>query len=135
MFAEALQAVEDYLEAPYLIRRRGGSAAVRMELVRHTSTIQSRIEFHRARLTIHTKPAVHAAYDTFVLAAKKEAGAQMTIEWKSRPTHRDRDVPNDQPHTRRDADQARARSHGRESQLALAVMSARAANEFVRRND
>ncbi|WP_454850191.1 hypothetical protein [Promicromonospora soli] len=109
MFAEALQAVEDYLEAPYLIRRRDGSATARMDLVRSTSNIQSRIEFHRAWLTIHTKPVVHEAYDAFVVAAKKEAGAQMTIEWRSRPTSRDRDVPINQPYGRRDADQARER--------------------------
>ncbi|MFI2365392.1 hypothetical protein [Promicromonospora sp. NPDC019610] len=109
MFAEALQAVEDYLEAPYLIRRRDGSAPARMDLVRHISSIQSRIEFYRAWLAIHAKPAVHEAYDAFVVAAKKEAGAQMTIEWKSRPTRRDHDVPIDRPYSRRDADQARLR--------------------------
>lgn len=112
MFAEALQAVEDYLEAPYLIRRRDGSATARMDLVRHISNIQSRIEFHRAWLTIHTAPVVHQAYDAFVVAAKKESGPQMTIEWRSRPTHRDRDVPINQPYSRRDADQARERALG-----------------------
>jgi hypothetical protein len=109
MFAEALQAVEDYLEAPYLVRRRDGSAAARMDLVRQVSSIQSRIEFHRAWLAIHTKPVVYEAYDALVVAAKKEAGAQMTIEWRSRPTSRDRDVPINQPYARRDADQARER--------------------------
>jgi len=76
-YAEALRAVEDYLEAPYRIRRRDGSAAARMSVTTHVSDIQSRISLYLA----------------FVGAAKQDAGPQMTQAWRSRPTSKDRDVP------------------------------------------
>lgn len=93
MYAEALRAVEDYLEAPYLIRRRDGSAAARREISTHVSDIQSRLSFYCAWLQLHAPPTVHAAYTAYVAAARREAGAQMTAAWAAKPTRLDRDVP------------------------------------------
>jgi len=93
VYAEALRAVEDYLESPYLILRRDGSHQARMDLVRHVSDIQSRLAFHRAWLQIHAASETSTAYEELVLCAKAEAGTQMTDAWRSRPTRRDRDVP------------------------------------------
>lgn len=93
VYAEALRAVEDYLEAPYLIRRRDGSSPARMDLIRHVSDIQSRIAFHRAWLQIHAASETCQAYEELVRCARSEAGKQMTDAWRSRPTRRDRDVP------------------------------------------
>lgn len=92
-YAEALRAVEDYLEAPYLIRRRDGSPAARRAVTDHISGVQSRIKLHESWLAIHSPAAVKAAYADFVTAARTEAGAQMTAAWRRRPTTRDRDVP------------------------------------------
>lgn len=93
IYAEALRAVEDYLEMPYLIARRDGSHQARMHLVERVSDIQSRIAFHRAWLSIHAPASVCAAYANFVQAARNEAGGDMTRLWKSKPTRRDAKVP------------------------------------------
>jgi hypothetical protein len=50
---------------------------------------------------------LHAAYDAYVLAARTEAGQQMTTAWRSGPTKRDRDVPLGSPLPRAATDAAR----------------------------
>lgn len=92
-YAEALRAVEDYLEAPYRIRRRDGSSAARMSVATHVSDVQSRISFYSGWLSIHAPHHVRQAYVAFVSAAKQDAGPQMTQAWRSRPTRKDGDVP------------------------------------------
>lgn len=107
-YAEAVRAVEDYLEAPYRIRRRDGSAAARRELTQQVSDVKSRISFYTAWMAIHGADDVAGAYDTFVRAAQSEAGQQMTAAWQSRPTKKDRDVPIGSPLPRARSDDARA---------------------------
>lgn len=114
LYAEALRAVEDYLEAPYRVKRRDGSAAARRELTEAISEIKSRINFYTGWLSISAPQEVNATYGAFAKAAFGEAGAQMTTAWKGRPTKRDRDVPIGQPLPRVQADKAR--------DLALATM-------------
>lgn len=92
-YAEAVRAVEDYAEAPYRIRRRDGTAAARRELTQHLSDVKSRISFYTAWMAIHAAEAVATAYDAFVLAARVEAGQQVTTAWRSKPTKKDQDVP------------------------------------------
>lgn len=92
-YAEALRAVEDYLEVPYLVRRRDGTAAARRAVTDHISAVQSRIKLHESWLAIHSSHAVASAYQEFVDAARQDAGPQMTAAWHARPTKRDRDVP------------------------------------------
>lgn len=91
-YAGALQAVSDYLEAPYRVRRRSGTATDRVALTAHISEIQSRLDFYTAHLAL-IAPKVFDAYTDLVAAAKVEAGPQMSAAWKARPTRRDRDVP------------------------------------------
>ncbi len=93
MYAEALRAVEDYLEAPYLIRRRDGSAEARRQITDHISDVQSRINFYTGWLTIHAPTKVTGTYEAFVRAARQDAGPQMTAAWEGKPTRKDRDVP------------------------------------------
>lgn len=93
MFATAVQAVEDYLEGPYRIRRRDGSAEARNVLTRELSDIKSSIEYHQTLLRIHGSAAVADSYETFAAVARTEAGPAMTAAWRERPTKRDRDVP------------------------------------------
>lgn len=107
-YAEALQAVEDYLEGPYRVRRRDGSADARRQVTEAISAVKSGINFHQAWLRIHGSQPVADAYDAYVQAAQREAGAQMTSAWRGRPTRRDRDVPLGQAFDRRNSDIARA---------------------------
>lgn len=96
-YAEAIRAVEDYLETPYRIRRRDGSAAVRWELTEAISEIQSRINFHKDWLRINAPDGVYDAYIAFDKAARIEAGGQMTEAWNGPPTLKDSDVPLGKP--------------------------------------
>lgn len=91
-FADALAAVEEYLEAPYRVRRRQApTAEVRAELAAAISDLQGRIAFHRAWLQVEA-PAVSRAYDALVLAARAEAGTQMTEAWNTKPISSDPDM-------------------------------------------
>lgn len=92
-YAEALRAVEDYLEAPYRIRRRDGSAQVRWELTESISEIKSRVSFYTGWLSINAPKAVYKAYVAFDAAARREAGVQMTEAWAGPPTTEDAGVP------------------------------------------
>ncbi len=91
-YADAVQAVEDYAECPYRIRRRDGTAQARREITQHISDVKSRISFYTAWMTINANDDVRTAYDTFVRTAASEAGRQMTAAWLAPPTKRDRDV-------------------------------------------
>ena len=92
-YAEAVRAVEDYLETPYRIRRRNGSGEHRWQLTESISEIQSRINFHKDWLRINASAKVYDAYVDFIAAAKTEAGAQMTQAWNGAVTKKDRQVP------------------------------------------
>lgn len=92
-YAEAVLAVEDYLETPYRIRRRSGSGEHRWHLTESISEIQSRINFHKGWLRINASADVYDAYVEFIKAAKEEAGEQMTAAWNGPVTKKDRQVP------------------------------------------
>jgi len=92
-YAGALQAVHDYLEAPYRIRRSSGSAEERFALVTAVSDIQSLLEYFDGLLATVAPPKVHAQYKVLVDAARCEAGRAMTEAWKARPTRRNAQVP------------------------------------------
>lgn len=72
-FAEALTAVEEYLEMPYRIRRRPASPDIRRELTDEASSPLARMAFHHAWLQIEAS-AVAEPYAALVAAARSEAG-------------------------------------------------------------
>lgn len=109
MYAEALRAVEDYLEGPYRIRRRDGSRAQRAQITTWLSDVKSRINYHRALMDLHAPKAVGQYYDDFVGAAQREAGPQMTEAWSAKPTAADVDVPLGKGYDRSASDRARCR--------------------------
>lgn len=92
-YAEAVRAVEDYLETPYRIRRSSGSGEHRWQLTESISEIQSRINFHKDWLRINASAKVCGAYVDFIAAARTEAGAQMSTSWNGPVTKKDRQVP------------------------------------------
>ncbi len=92
-YSEAIRAVEDYLEAPFLVIRREGRLESDRVLTTHISEIQSRIAYYRALLKVDAPMAVTESYDNFVRTARAEAGAAMTKAWKSKPIRRSVDVP------------------------------------------
>lgn len=93
MYAHALQAVLDYLEGPYRIRRKDGSSEARRELTQAMSTVQSQMNFHTAWPEVGAPTAVASAYADLVTAARQKAGPQMTTAWAEPPTKDDGGVP------------------------------------------
>lgn len=107
MYSEALRGVEDYLEAPFLIRRRDGSGASRGQITGHISEVQSRLSYYSALLEMEAHHEISLAFQALVSAARAEAGAAMSEAWRDRPTRRDRDVPLGQRFDRSRTDEAR----------------------------
>ncbi|MFK0154677.1 hypothetical protein ACIQVK_21700 [Streptomyces sp. NPDC090493] len=88
-FAEALTAVEEYLEMPYRIRRRPASSdLVRQQLTDEVSGLLARMAFHQAWLQIEAS-SVAGPYATLVATARAEAGAQMSLAWQQLPIRTD----------------------------------------------
>ncbi|MGW7406833.1 hypothetical protein ACWGI9_24450 [Streptomyces sp. NPDC054833] len=72
-FAEALTAVEEYLEMPYRIRRRPKSSSpVRRRLTDEVSDSLDRMAFHQAWLQIEAS-GVAGPYSALVATARAEA--------------------------------------------------------------
>jgi len=99
MYSEALRAVEDYAEAPFLVRRRQGKDA-RATVSTQISEIQSRLALSAALLTISANSHIAASYDNLVSITKRTAGAAMTDAWKSRRLRHDSEVPCPSPYDR-----------------------------------
>ncbi|MFC8011788.1 hypothetical protein [Streptomyces cinereoruber] len=87
-FAEALTAVEEYLEMPYRIRRRPDSPDARRELTDQASSLLARMAFHHAWLQIEAS-AVAEPYAALVSAARSEAGMHMSEAWTQPPIQSD----------------------------------------------
>lgn len=109
VYAEALRAVEDYLEGPYRIRRRDGSAEQRAAITTWLSDVKSRHNYFQGLLRLHAPEEVADAYDALVAAAIQDAGPQMTQAWRQPPTRRDPDVPLGAGYGRTRADAAKPR--------------------------
>lgn len=108
-FAGALAAIEEYLEAPYKIRRRQAATPESRETLATTlSDLQARIALYRAWLHVEA-PAVGQAYDVLVSIARSEAGTQMTEAWNATPLASDADMNLKvaYPHPNSDAERAK----------------------------
>ncbi|GIJ47943.1 hypothetical protein Val02_48290 [Virgisporangium aliadipatigenens] len=108
VFAEALQAVEDYAELPYRIRRRRGTPEARYELTEEVSRIQSRLAYHQALLRIEAPTAANA-YTRLVRVVRRRAGSQMRDAWGKPVLLADTEMNLRMAYPRRDIDSERAR--------------------------
>ena len=107
-FAEALTAVEEYLEMPYRIRRRPeSSSAVRQQLTDEVSGLLARMAFHQAWLQIEAT-TVAGPYTALVATARAEAGAQMSLAWQQPPIGTDSGMNLGIPYPRDRSNAARA---------------------------
>ena len=107
-FAEALSAIEDYAELPYRIRRRPGTSQARHQLTEQISSIQSRIAFHQAWLSLET-PTVAQSYEELVRTAKAQAGEQMKEAWRESGVRKDKQVSLTKAYPREEINAARGR--------------------------
>jgi hypothetical protein len=109
IYSDAIRAVEDYLEAPFLVLRREETKPALRELTTHISDIQSRISYYGALLRVYAPPNVAGEYATFIAAARREAGTAMTAAWNTDPIRRGADVPLGNRFGRNDSDAALTR--------------------------
>ncbi|MCR2812980.1 hypothetical protein [Microbacterium sp. zg.Y1084] len=107
MYSEALRAVEDYAEAPFLVRRRSGREA-RAAVTGQISEIQSRLRLYGALLEISAHEKISTAFEDLVQAARTQAGKAMSEAWRAPRIRRDADVPGHRPYDRGEIDRARA---------------------------
>jgi len=96
-YADSIQAVSEYLEGPYRVARCHNNASERAAISTDMSSVQSRIDAHSVLLRLHATEAVADTYDSYVRAARIEAGQQMAVEWNNLPAKRHRDMNLNQP--------------------------------------
>lgn len=108
LYAQALSTVADYLEGPYRIRRKDGTAAHRNAITAALSDVKSAIDHSQELMRLHAPPAVANAFDHYVTAAKLEAGKHMHDAWLLPAIENDADVNLDQPYDRTLSDKYRA---------------------------
>lgn len=108
LYADALGAVEAYLEGPYRIRRKTKDTNNWSALSSALSDCKTAVSHHQALLQLHAPAAVAAAYDQFVSTAVREAGPKMTEAWSMPPLKNPRDVPLGVGYSRTDSDARRA---------------------------
>lgn len=107
LFSDALHAVADYQELPYLIRRRSDEAPMtRADLTRHASDVQTRLDYYVTRLELEGN-SVGNAFAGLVSATRREAGEQMTQAWREARLAHDDDVPLGAGYTRDAADRSK----------------------------
>lgn len=81
LFSDALAAVADYQELPYLVRRRSDLPPMTTaELTWHASQVQTRLDLFVARLELESTQ-LGAAFERLVRTARQEAGAHVTEAW------------------------------------------------------
>ena len=107
IYSEALRAVEDYTEAPFLVRRRSGKDA-RAAVTGQISEIQSRLRLYCALLEISANDHIATAYARLVQAARTEAGKAMSAAWRAPRIRRDADVTGHRPYDRSEIERQRA---------------------------
>lgn len=103
MYSEALRAVEDYAEAPFIVQRRSGGDA-RAVVATQISEIQSRLRLSCSLLEVSANDHIAKAYGRLVLAARRQAGTAMSDAWRARRIRRDADVPGRTPYDRSEID-------------------------------
>jgi hypothetical protein len=92
-YAAALQAIHDYEELPYAIRRRQSSEAeVRAALAEKISEVISRLNYHQTFLNIDS-PVVAEAYSALFARTRQFGGHYRSAAWRTRPISADEDVP------------------------------------------
>lgn len=110
LYADAIAAVESYLEAPYRIRRKIKDPANWFAISSAISDAKTAMSHQQALLEMHAPKPVVAAYAAFSRAAIVEAGPQMTAAWAEPVVKNPRQIPlgagNAYPRTSSDAARA-----------------------------
>lgn len=107
LFSQALRAVADYQELPYLVRRRTAEPPMSTsEMIRHISDVQTRLDYYVARIGLESA-RVAAAYQRLVSSTRREAGSQMTEAWALPRITDDTQIPLGEAYSRDEAENAK----------------------------
>ena len=108
LYGNSLGAVAEYLEGPYRILKRDGTASTRFALTSKLSDISTSIDHHGALLRMHAPTEVGDAFDFYVSEVRREAGRQMSRAWEKDPVTTDAGInlgeplPRDKSHAARE---------------------------------
>jgi hypothetical protein len=93
MFADAFEAVMEYREFPFMVRRRNPNQREeeRARLSGELSRVQARMNSHKARLLIED-PHIGKLYAELVKQTRYHAGAHIKSAWNNDPVAFDQDT-------------------------------------------
>lgn len=93
LYTEALQAIHDYEELPYMIRHRAGSdGEIRASLAQRVSDVFAKIKYHQTLLTMDA-PVVGAAYTELFSRTRQHGGNHRRDAWTASPVTADEEMP------------------------------------------
>jgi hypothetical protein len=91
-YAEALAAIRQYQELPYLIRRRSeSSSATRSALAQQISEVMAKLGFHQAWLQMDSDTTSTAYYD-LVTRTRQIGRSHLKAAWEGKAIERDADM-------------------------------------------
>jgi hypothetical protein len=93
LFAEAFEAIVEYREYPYIVRRRSSEAAAqeRQRISSDLSRVQARLNSFQARLQVEA-PYVGERYEELVKKTRQIAGAMIKAAWDNPPVAKDAEM-------------------------------------------
>jgi hypothetical protein len=93
VFADAFEAVMDYREFPFIVRRRNPNEREkeRARLSGELSRVQARMNSHKARLLVED-PHIGKLYATLVRQTRLHAGAHIKSAWDNDPVAFDEEM-------------------------------------------
>lgn len=93
VFADAFEAVMDYREYPFIIRRRNPNEpeAERQRLSGELSRVQARMNSYKARLLVED-PEIGKLYKELVKQTRLHAGAHIKSAWDNEPVSADQEM-------------------------------------------
>lgn len=92
-FAEAYMTLVEYLEFPFVVRRRDATnpPAERLRISADLHRVQARLAYHEAWIGTRS-PRVGTAYSALIEAARKAAGGAMSVAWEGAPVSSDAEM-------------------------------------------
>lgn len=93
LFSDALEAVAEYQELPYLVRRRSDNTPMTpAELSARISAVQTRLDFFAARLSLESEE-VGSSFKNLVRVVRSESGSQISEAWRADRLTEDSSMP------------------------------------------
>lgn len=106
LYAEAIRAIEDYMEAPYMALRANDRSDSKTQVIMRINEIQSRLNLYKNLFKLHGSSSVRRGYEETLKTMRSEAGSQIRDAWKRRPPTHNRHMSSVKPFSREKTDKA-----------------------------